>query len=370
MAAITATQADPAAPTPEEWRPTSTANLEAKERAAFLNGWEEGGDKGKPDTPEPDDDDEDLADEDEDIEDDDDEEEEVVAKKPAPKAKAKPAEPEPEPDDDSDLDEDEEKPEADPAIAKGMQKLQKQEKRMREQLDTERAQWRAEHSKAQEALQAEKTAAAEAKAELARLKQRAKIDPASVLEELGVDDFDYAAKQAYVRSKDGGLPANKEAAARLQEIRELKAKQAESDKKWAEREKTEADERKEAAMRTEVETYLGGVVKSAAAVKQATCIQKLLAADQQAGFERLKAAAGRLYQGGKYPDERAVVKEAERQERAMLRRYGINPRTLAASPTQSTEKTGKVAKAGKAKRADDGDLKAPSREELLNEDWT
>jgi hypothetical protein len=282
MPGVTATQADPDKPSPEDWRPTSPANLEAKERADFLASW--GGDE-KAAPAEPDDGDADLEDEDEDLDDDEDEEEEdIVTTKPPPKkAKVAPVEPEKpaeDPDDDSDLDEDDdEKPEADPVVARGMAKLQKQEQRMRQQWAEKESRWQAEQAKAREELQAEKSAAAEARAALERLKSRVKADPASVLEELGVDDWDYTAKQTFTRSKAGSDPATKEAAARLQAERELKAKLGDVETKLAEREKAEAEERKQAEMRGKVETYLGGAVKAGSTVKAATLMQKLAASD-------------------------------------------------------------------------------------------
>lgn len=376
MPGVTATQADPDKPSPEDWRPTSSANAEAKERADFLAGWG-GDDKAEP--AEPDDGDADLEDEDDDDLDDEDadEEEDIVTTKPPPKkAKAAPVEPEKpaeDPDDDSDLDEDDddEKPEADPVVARGMAKLQKQEQRMRQQWAEKESRWQAEQAKAREELQAEKTAAAEARAALDRLKARVKADPAAVLEELGVDDWDYTAKMAFVRSTAGAKPENKEAAARLQAERELKSKLSDVEKKLAEREETEAEERKQAEMRGKVENYLGGAVKAVSTVKAASLMQKLAASDPEYARARIADAASRLYQGGEYPDHRAVVKEAEKAERAMLRRYGINPRSLAAAPANGNAKPGNGAKPAvrKAVRASDDDLKMPSRDELLAEDW-
>lgn len=381
MTRVTATQADPAKPGAEDWRPASSTNLVDKERSDFLSSWGAdgpmSGGKDKPAAPAEPDDDEDLEDADPDLEDDDDE---VEVEKPAKKqAKAKAAEPEKpeEPDDDSDLEDDDEdepeKPDADPAVARGFAKLQKQEQRMRQQLDRERSQWQSDLAKERDALQAEKSAAAEARAKFDRLAARAKADPAGALEELGVDDWDYTAKQTFTRSKAGSDPANKEAAARLQSERELKSKLSDVEKKLAEREKSEAEQRKEAEMRSSVETYLGGVVKSAASVKNAGLTQKMLAADPDYGLARIKEAAGRLYKGGEYPEARKVIIEVEKAERAMLRRYGINPKTLAPSAANGNAKAGKAGKVpnGKAvRKPDDDELRLPSKEELLNEDWS
>lgn len=372
MSRVTATVDDAATPGPEDWRPTSTTNADAKERADFLASWGSDDKPGRPAADEPDDGDGDLDDAPDDIEDED-IEEVAPAKAPVKKAKAAPVEPIEEPDDDSDLDEDapdEDEDKPDPVVAKGMAKLQKQEQRMRAQWTEKETRWQAEQTKAREDLTAEKAAAAEAKAELAKLRARVKADPAGVLEDLGVDDWDFTAKMAFVRSTAGAKPENKEAAARLQAEREMKAKLSDVEKKLAAREKAEEDGKKEAEVRGQVETYLGTVAKAAAAVKSATLTQKMLAADPNYANAQISAAAHKLYKGGEFPSVRAVIVEVEKQERAMLRRYGINPKTLAASPAAAAGKPVKGKNGKAAKVADDDDLKVPSREELLGEDWT
>lgn len=88
---------------------------------------------------------------------------------------------------------------------------------------------------------------------------------------------------------------------------------------------------------------------------------------------------------GVEPKPREVVIAAEKLQRAHLRRYGIDPKTLAKAAEITTEKTapqkpGVAAKAangkpkgainGKAARVpDDDELRMPTREELLAEEW-
>jgi hypothetical protein len=360
-------------------------NVEAQERAGFLAGWKSD-DAGDDTEAEPDADDGDLDDEtDEDIESDDDDDD-ITTKPPAKPVKGKPApaqddddESDDKEDDDSDLDEDDDKP-ADPVVAKGIQKLQRQEQRMRQQFESERAQWKADIARREELLAAKEREAHESKSMLERLKSRVETDPHGVLEELGVKDWDYAAKMAFTRSKAGDVPANKEAAARLQAERELKSKLTDVERKLADREKAEAEAQKHTEMRAKVDTYLGGVVKAATTVTKATLVQKMIAADPDYARARIAEVAGRLYQGGAdYPSERAVIVEVEKAERALLRRYGINPRTLVVGATSATSptdekklKAGKASKSanGKARASGDDELKMPSRDELLAEDWS
>lgn len=386
MSKVTAVQSDPNKPGADDWRPVADSSLAAKERAEILRTWGDPVKAANDETEESDEtdddldeeEDEDLDEKEEDEDEDEEEDEKPAAKKPAKKtAVAKPEpEPAPEEDDDSDLDENDDEKPADPAVAKGMAKLQKQEQRMRQQFDRERSEWQSQVAKDQEALQAEKAAAAEAKAELAKLRARAKLDPAGVLEELGVDDWDYAAKHTFGRTKDiAANPANKEAVARLQREKEYAAKLTDVEKKLAEREKADEQSRKEATMRAEVGAYFDGVIKTASTVAKASTIQRLMKSDPDYTRELLGRTASALFEAGKpYPDAKAVVIAAEKAERALLRRHGINPKTLAGKPAMVAGKpaNGKAAQANgkKPRMKDEDELKMPTREEVLEEEWS
>ena len=60
----------------------------------------------------------------------------------------------------------------------------------------------------------------------------------------------------------------------------------------------------------------------------------------------------------------------EAQAWTLLRRYGVNPRSLAATEAGQGTKPGKAAKGQAVRKPDDGDLRMPTKEELLAEDWT
>jgi hypothetical protein len=380
MPTVTATQTDTDRPSPEDWRP-APAEDPAKERAAILESWGKDEDaqaekpaKGKaPPTPTDDDEDEDLADRDEADEEDDleDGDDKDLAK----------AESDDDKPDDSDLDDDDEDDDqgkADPTVAKGLARLQKQEQRMRQQLDRDREAARAELARDREALQAERAAAAETKAKYNRLAERAKIDPLGVLEELGLDDAEYVGKQAYARAKAATDPAMKEAAARLQRERERDKELAEVKRKLEEREKAETETKQQAEQRQRLDALLDGIATAAASVPKAELTARVLKADPASARSMFAQAHLALWQrDGVEPKPRAVIVEAEKMQRAVLRRYGIDPRTLAQAvatdSTTSGQKTAKPANgkaSGKAVRRSDADeLKRPTKEELLEEDW-
>jgi hypothetical protein len=392
---VTATQSDSSEPGADEWRPVPSDTLAAKERSEFLNSW--GSDKplggaakparGKAPPVEPDED-ADLDDADSD----DDEDEEVDAVETAPRKPAKVAEPaededededeaaeDEDEDEDADLDEDEKPGKSDPVVAKGLAKLQKQEARMRQALDRERASWQAEAAKERETIQAERIAAAEAKSVLEKIRARAKLDPMGALEELGLEDFEYAGKQAYLRGKAATDPAYKDAVARLTKDRERDAELGEIKKKLAERERAEADE-KTAQQQREAnakwrDAFIGGVTKAVASVPKATLAQSLVKSDPEYAKARFAEAASALWQrDGIEPKPRDVVIAVEKLERQLLRRHGIDPRTMTAvaqtrPPVGGKSKPGKGKKAA-ARSADDKELARPTREQLLAEEWT
>jgi hypothetical protein len=152
------------------------------------------------------------------------------------------------------------KPDAE--TSKRLAAVQNAEKRAREKVAAERAEVAAERAK----IVAERAEVEAARAELEafrKAKERAKLDPVSYLEAAGVEDLEYAAKQAYAKAK--GEPANKEAAARMMRERELADEIADL-KKWrsetlkAEQERVQAE-----TYRREADAYMSDVTKAASA---------------------------------------------------------------------------------------------------------
>jgi hypothetical protein len=385
---IIATQEDPAKPGADDWRP-APIDRESSDRATFLKEWSGKDDKPAKERAPATDEDDDL-DEDEKPDEDADVEEDAVGSAVAvdtkPKKPAKPApveaddEDEKPEDDDSDLD-DEEVASA-KLDDKASRTLQKQEQRMRQQIDRERETVRAEHARREEALKTREATASAASAKFDDLKKRVHADPLGVLEELGFDDFEYAGKQAYLRTKAATEPAHKEVAARMQKDKQRDAELADVKRKIAEREKADEDARATAATQREIDAYLGSIVTDANKVAKATLTQKLVTGDAAYAKARFAEAAHALWQAtGERPTSRQVVIAVEKAERANLRRYGIDPRTLAPTADDTPAKPGKPqpakAKPTKANGKpvvrtadDDEELVMPSKKQLLNEDWS
>lgn len=382
---VTATQSDSADPAnKEEWRPTSSASRDAQERSKFLADWtDKPAVDAKParEAATDDDLDEDPEDEEDDSDDDGIEAEAAPVEKPVKKAVAKPVadedpddEEDEDPDDDSDLDDegDPAKAVTDPAVAKGFAKLQKQEQRMRQQLDQERSQWQATVARERDSHQAE---LARHKVEYqTQFHARLKRDPMAVLEEVGLEDFESLGKQAYFRAKGATDPAYREAATKMSREREMALKLSDVEKKFAALEQSDAEQKQQTALQRQLDTYLGSVTKEAPRVAKATLTQKMLAADPDYAKAQFARAAHDLWQStGREPTARAVVIAVEKSERSILRRYGIDPRTMAAQPAAAGVAAGKrkPAKGGKkSARGADDDLALPTRDQLLEEDWS
>jgi hypothetical protein len=393
MSKVMATQADPDNPSPDEWRPAPSTSPES-ERAMFLKEWGVDHDEKPARKEAPADDGDDDLDEDadetetddedgDDIEDGDEDEKKSSAKDDDEDDEDEEDEEEDDPDDDSDLDEDDdedEKPSKDPAVDKGMAKLQRKEQQLRQQIDRERESLRAEVGKEREAAKQVLAEAEKLKAKYEQLGQRAKVDPLGVLEELGLDDAEYIGKQALARVKGATDPAFKEAAARLQRDKERDRELAEVKRKLEERDKSETEAKKSAEQQRAAEDLLAKHTKAAASVPKATLTNLALKNDPE--FARGLLAQAHLAVWNRdgaepAPGSRVVVLEAEKMQRAMLRRYGISPKTIAAASPSKGEIPGKAngkSANGKANKkavrpADDDDLTVPTREQLLAEDW-
>jgi hypothetical protein len=166
----------------------------------------------------------------------------------------------------------------------------------------------------------------------------------------------------------------------LQADRALRDEVADVKKKLAEREKTETETRAEATQRQAVEDLLDGIAKSAPKIEKAKLTQLALKNDPDYAKAVFAQATFDLWQrDGREPKPRDVVIAAEKIQRAHLRRYGIDPSTLVKSADDKAANTngkpvnGKPAKKAakpNGKVADDDELKRPTKEQLLAEDWT
>lgn len=256
----------------------------------------------------------------------------------------------------SDEESDEEKPD-DPKTQKGLDAVRRAEKRYREQMAADRAEFAREQAK-----HADRIARLD---EYESLAKRAKYDPIPVLKALGLteDDFEMAAHAIFAESKAGAAdPARKASAAvRLRE-REKEDKLTAAEKRMEALEaKMEADklERENAA---HAERYIGEI--NAAAKTKFPLVAHMMTATPEdiadglsAAFDRLKAKTGQE------PKPSEVVAEMDRKERARLKAIGIDPDVVIKSKPIAAKKAVKVN--GAPRSANSGAPK--TRDEILAE---
>jgi hypothetical protein len=226
---------------------------------------------------------------------------------------------------------------ADPKAAKGLDAVRKAEKRHREKMDADRAEFAAEKQKHAAAI--EKVAEFEAAA------KRVKYDPAPVLKLLGVteDDFELLAHAIYAESKAGAAdPKRKEAAAQRLRDREKDDKLTATEKRMADLEAKLERQAQETTQREQTAQYVQQV--TGAAKSKFPLVAKLLELDPQDASDGLAAAYDRLVKAsGKEPTPAAVVAELDRKERTRLKKLGIDPDTIAKAAPKAAKPGAKPA---------------------------
>lgn len=222
-----------------------------------------------------------------------------------------------------------EKPDAE--TEKRLAKVQDAEKRSREKLAAERKAFDDERAKL-EKERAEVSALRERIEKFESLAAKAKLDPASVLEALGVDDFDYAARQAYAKTKaKADDPANREAAARAMREREANEKLTATEKRLLDLEKKIEEREQRAHVQKQAEEYMSGVLKAADTNPLA---KHVIGKDPEHANQRLRRIAYDLAQEmDDVPDAEDVIARFEQEERKALARYGVDPNTILSAPT-------------------------------------
>lgn len=288
----------------------------AEARAAFLSG--------DTDKVAPAEVDEEAAEDDSDLEDD-----EVV------EAKA---------DDDADLEDDKEDEEpSDKETARRIEQVRRADKHARESREREFAARESELNGRVETLKKEWGPRIEAAEKFERLAARASIDPVAVLQALGVGDdrYEYAAQVLYTLAKaKGGDEKAKSAAAQLMKSRELDEEITQL-KKWREdRERAEQEREQKTAADREVDAFISSVTK--AATDKTPLAKTLLKNDPDAARDELQIVAYKLAkESGRLPDAKAVMIAFEKEQRAKLRKLGIDPkaRGAAAALTETTTET-------------------------------
>jgi hypothetical protein len=237
----------------------------------------------------------------------------------------------------------------DPELAKRLAAVRRTEQRQREQLtrdraafDGERAQWK---SQQQGSTDGQKRYEA--------LVSRAKLDPAGVLAELGVsdDDMEYAATQAYARSKKAAAnPAYRAAAEQAQRQREAAEKTAANEKRIADLEAKLTERDQQAAVQRELDTYFGRALRKVDDTTPRT--KKLIATNPKLARAELAATALELVEKGKKSLPEIKAKELlaahEKKIARRLRMYGVEDAAAPAADDAAKSATKKPAAAAKS----------------------
>jgi hypothetical protein len=217
---------------------------------------------------------------------------------------------------------------ADPKAAKGLDVVRRAEKRHRETMERDRAEFARE--KEQHAARLTKLDQFEG------LAKRVKYDPAAVLKALDVseDDFELIAHAIFAESKAGQTdPKRKEAATHRLREREKEDRVAATEKQVAEL-RAELKARDEAA-KNEAEA-----ARFIQRLEQATAEKPLVAhmykADPESVSDGFVAAYERLTKANKRALPTDVVAEFDRHERARLKKIGIDPDAIAKAKSAST----------------------------------
>lgn len=246
---------------------------------------------------------------------------------------------------------------ADPETAKRLASVQAAEKRARAKLDAERAAFAKEQaelasSKAElEAMRAEVEAYRKAR-------ERAKVDPVSVLEQLGVDDLEYAAKMAYAKAKTD--PNNKEAAARLMREREHASELSELRRRLDERDKADREREQGETIRRAAESYMSDVKTAATKSDVSPLAKHFLAKHPERTDARLRQIAVELLQEtGDRPDPEDVLARYEQIRRVELEELGVDPSTIGAASAPATKVNTPTAAKVNAARTLANDLSTP-----------
>lgn len=286
--------------------------------------------------------------------------------------------------DESDDDDEEPAQDEDPARAKRQASLERNERRFRETMQRERADFDRERQAFDRERTSWESGRGEGQKRFEAAVARAKIDPAGVLEALGLtpEDMEYAATQAYARGKAAATdPKYRTAAEQARRAREIEERAAKAEERVEKVEKTLEEKAKQAEADREVDAYLAKIVRKAS--DEHPRVKALIAKSSTTARRELEQTAFELAQKlGKLPSAKLVLAAHEKKIGRMLRRYGVDVVAAAAAadteqkPTEKPAakvvpgKKGKPAKGAAKVEADDapnGEIRHPSTAELLRE---
>lgn len=252
-------------------------------------------------------------------------EEDVSEETPAPDDEIEGAEgeaEEEEPDPEAEAESESEEEEPDPEAEKGLAAIQRQEKRFKERMATERAALAKERTQAEELA----TEARQIVAKFQSMQERASYDPAGVLEELGLteDAFEDAAKQVYQRSpnaKGGG----KAATAETMRVRRMESQIAAQEKRYQE---LEQRYQQDTAQR-QVDSFLSTI--TSAATDETPLASAIIGSNPTKAKRQIHELAVYLSdEFGEVPEPSDVLKAYEKQRRSELEEMGVDPDELLA----------------------------------------
>lgn len=283
-----------------------------------------------------------------------------AAKPKSDKPKAKPKKPEPEETDDEAPDESEEGEDHEEGEEDAPDTKPSAKKPVDRDLDRRLAAVRKEQQRASAALAAQRQAFQDELRALQpdlqelrafrQLKERARLDPASALAALGLQDADWepAAKAIFARSPKARTdPRYADEAARALQAREHGDALAQANQRIAELE-ARIDQ---GQSRTMIEEYMSELM--AASTEEAPLVGRLMANDRKAARRALLRKADELagLGDGERPDYEDVIAALEDDERAELARRGIDWEAVVASPLKTKPKSKTMPPAAKTKSA-------------------
>jgi len=265
----------------------------------------------------------------------------------------------------------------DPELAKRIAAVRRTEQRQREQLRRDREAFERERDQ----LTAQRQGQTDAQKQLEAFRARAKLDPAGVLAELGLaeDDMEYAAQQAYARSKAAAAkPEYRAAAERALRDRKADERITAAEQKAAALEARLAERDQQAAVRRELDSYFGRAIRK---VDDATPRTKaLIAKNPKQARAELAATALELVEKTKrsLPEIKAreLLAAHEKKIARRLRLYGVEDAAAPAADAESkpngkkpaaaaAKPNGKPARAAPAADADETAI--PSAADLVRE---
>lgn len=253
----------------------------------------------------------------------------------------------------------------DPDTEKRLGIVEKQEKRMRDQLSRERAEMLATFER-EKSVWLDKVKAAESVLDEVRT---AKRDPLRAMKAIGITeaDFERVARLLYAHSEDGAKnPANKAAAEQAWRERQQQGEIEALLKRIDSMEASQKEVTRRAEGKAQIDAYLGGVTK-AVTDDHPLARASLDKAPEKTRQILLDIACKLEARDGETPDASDVLKAYEAQRRAELEELGIDPATvIKAKPRGLPTKPGAtVTPANKATTPPAPANRKPTREEIL-----